>query len=192
MSDDRAQIDAARAATGFSGPIPHAGEALRRVTRNGDFSGIRARMLAGVTLTPEELAALDALDRGDRLRAGPRDPATGAAETVVCWRWLHERGGWTAANARSVLAEMMGVTPDVIKARLNRAQGMAQNIAALTFDLHAQRDVTPALLRDRTPAGHCSTCSKVHCRCDPAPRPDFADTSEGATVAVLLSFWQLP
>lgn len=188
--DERAQIGAARARTGFAGPIPGASEALRRVQRHGDFSGIRTRLQLGIPLTPNELAALEALDRGDKLKRGPKDPASGAAETLVCWRWLVERAEWTPANARSVLAEMMGTTPGAIKDRLTRAKGLAKNIADLSFDVHAERDMPPALLRHRAAKGHCLTCGKVRCRCDPAPRPAFEDTPEGATVAALLSFWQ--
>lgn len=189
--DERAQIEAARARTGFAGPIPGAGEALRRVDRNGDFSGITLRLQLGIPLSPGERAALEGLDRGDRLRPGPKDPATGAAETLVSLRWLVERAGWTPAQARSLLAEMMGTTPGAIKERVTRAKGLAANIADLAFDVHAQRDMPPALLRHRTPKGRCLTCGKVQCRCDPAQRPAFEDTPEGATVAVLLSFWQM-
>ncbi|MFN3313297.1 MAG: hypothetical protein ACK46Q_07505 [Hyphomonas sp.] len=188
--DERAQIDAARARTGFTGPIPHAGEALRMVQRHRDFSGIRTRLQLGIHLTPGELAALEALDRGDKLRTGPRDPATGAAETLVCWRWLVQRDGCTPANAPSLLAEMTGTTPGAIKERLARAKELSRNIADRAFDVHAERDMPPALLRHRTPAGHCASCRKVQCRCDPSPRPAFEDTPEGAQVAALLGFWQ--
>lgn len=187
--DERAQADAARARTGYAGPIPHAGHALHMSQRHGDFSGIVLRLQLGIPLTSEELAALDALERGEKpTKRGPKDPATGAAETLVCWRWLTERAGWTPANARSLLAEMTDTTPGAIKERLARAKGLARNIADLTYDLHTQRDMPPALLRHRTPAGHCQVCRKVQCRCDPAPRPAFEDTPEGATVAALLSF----
>ena len=190
--DERALIGAARVRTGFVGPIPHAGTALHMARRHGDFSGIRTRLQLGIPLTPEELAALDALERGDKLPRGPKDPATGAAETVVCWRWLVERAGWTPANARSLLAEITGATPGAAKDRLARAKGLAKNIADMSFDLHVQRGVVPALLRHRTPAGHCQTCRKVQCRCSASPRPAFEDTPEGATVAALLSFYRMP
>lgn len=190
MDDERAQIDAARARTGFKGPIPGAGEALRMMQRHGDFSGIVLRGRLGLALTAEELDAIERLQQGDKLRTGPRDPATDAAESVACWRWLVERAGWTPANARSLLAEMTGTTPEAIRARVTRSKGLARNIADLCFQVHAQRDLPPALLRHRTPAGHCATCRRVQCRCDPAPRPAFADTPEGAQVMALLSFWR--
>lgn len=190
--DERDAIDAARARTGFAGAIPDAGEALRMVQRHNDFSGIRTRLQLGIPLTADELAALDALECGDRLRTGPKDPATTAVETVVCWRWLVERAGWSGRNAHSLLAEMMGVEPGAIRERITRAKGLARNIADLAFDVHAQRDMPPALLRHRAEDGRCLTCRRIRCRCDPAPRPVLEDTSEGATVPALLSFWQMP
>lgn len=189
--DERAQIEAARARTGFAGPIPHASEALRKVQRHGDFSGVVLRLQLGIPLTPEELDVLAALERGDKLRTGPKDPATDVAETLVCWRWLVERDGWSGSNAHSLLGEMIDTTPGAIRERLARAKGLGRNIADLTFDIHTQRDVVPALLRHRAATGHCRTCRKVRCRCDPAPRPAFEDTPEGMQVAVLLSFWQM-
>ncbi|MCJ1900457.1 hypothetical protein MR829_08710 [Paracoccus versutus] len=188
--DERDAIDAARARTGYKGPIPGAGEALHHAQRHGDFSGIVLRRELGIPLSSEEQAALEALDRGDKLRTGRKDPAT-AFESVVCWRWLVERAGWSGPDAHSLLGEMMGVTPAAIRERIKRAKGLGRNIADLTFDVHAQRDITPALLRHRTAKGHCLKCRKVRCRCDPAPRPAFEDTPEGAQVAVLLSFWRL-
>lgn len=188
---ERLEAMQAQARTGYKGPIPGAGEALRMVQRLGDFSGIVLRRELGIPITPEERAALEALDRGDKLRTGRKDPAT-AFETLVCWRWLVERDGWTGPNAHSVLGEMTGVTPAAIRERVKRVKGLGRNIADLTFGVHAQRDITPALLRHRTAKGHCLTCRKVRCLCDPAPRPAFEDTPEGAQVAVLLSFWQMP
>lgn len=188
MDGERAEIDAVRAATGFTGPIPSAGEAQRLADRNGDFSAIRLRLDLGIRLSSGELAAIDRLERGAQLRSGPKNPAT-AFETVVCWRWLVERAGCSVSDAYSLLAEMEGVTPDAIKGRVKRAKGIGANIAAISYDLHVQRDAVPALLQSRTGTGHCSTCGKVRCRCQPAPRPAFGDTSEGAIVAALLGFW---
>ncbi|WGR67585.1 hypothetical protein E3U24_20490 (plasmid) [Paracoccus pantotrophus] len=162
------------------------------VQRHGDFSGIVLRRELGIPLTDGELDAIDRLERGVKLRTGPADPDVRSAETLVCWRWLVEQAGRPHANAHSLLGEMMGVTPAAIRERIKRAKGLGRNIADLAFDVHMQRDVTPALLRHRTAKGHCLTCRKVRCLCDPAPRPAFADTPEGAQVAVLLSFWQMP
>ena len=122
---------------------------------------LRGRM--GIPLTPGELDAIERLERGAALRTGPKDPATDAAETVVCWRWLVERSGWAPANARSLLAEMMGLSSGAIRARVERSKALARNIADLAFQVHAQRNVTPALLRHRTPAGHCATCRRFRC-----------------------------
>jgi hypothetical protein len=170
------------------GYVPGAGEAMRQVERHGDFSGIRARVEAGHTLTAEELAALDGLERGLRAKTGPKDPGTDF-ETLVCWRWQVERDGRTGPDARSLLAEIMGVKADTTRARLARATGLGKNIADLCFDLHVQREVIPALLRHRDAKGHCLTCRKVRCRCDNPPRPVFRDTPEGAQVRALLAFW---
>lgn len=188
---ERLEAMQAQARTGFAGPIPGAGEALRMVQRHGDFSGIVLRRELGIPLTDGELDAIDRLERGVKLRTGPADPDVRSAETLVCWRWLVEQAGRPHANARSLLAEMMGMKPTAIKGRLERAKGLGRNIADLCLDVHMQRGVTPALLRHRTPAGHCASCRKVRCRCDPAPRPTFEDTPEGAQVAALLSFERL-
>ncbi|ATQ55952.1 hypothetical protein [Paracoccus yeei] len=187
--DERAQVDAARARTGWKGPIPDAGTALHMVQRHGDFSGIRTRLKLGIPLTKGEEDALELLDRGAPAKRGPKDPST-AFETVISWRWLVERAGWSGPDARSLLAEMMGTTPGAIKERLAGAKGTGQNIADHGLNVHVERDVPPALLRHRTAKGHCLTCHKVQCRCDPAPRPAFEHTDEGAIVAALLSFWR--
>lgn len=170
--------------------------AAQRAHRSGDYSAILARVRAGHRLIPAEKELLERFERGAKIKPGPKDPRT-AYEAVVCWRWLVEQAGWSGPDACSLLGEMMGVTPDVIKSRISRAKGLGKNIADLCFDLHAQRGVTPALLRHRDAKGHCLGCVdragraiRVQCRCDPAPRPELAETPEGATVAVLLSFWR--
>ncbi|QEU07962.1 hypothetical protein [Paracoccus yeei] len=195
--DERAQVDAARARTGYKGPIPGASEALRMAQRHGDFSGVRLRLQLGIPLSPDEQDALELLDRGAPAKRGPKDPSTAAAETVVCWRWLVERDGMSGPDARKLLAAIMGTTETTIKARLARADGLAGNIADRCFDVHAQRGVVPALLRDRDAKGHCLHCvdrigraTHVECKCNPPSRPAFEETDEGAVVAVLLSFWQ--
>lgn len=195
--DERAQVDAARARTGWKGPIPDAGTALHMVQRHGDFSGIRTRLKLGIPLTKGEEAALKLLDRGAPAKRGPKDPATAAAETVVCWRWLVERDGMSGPNARKRLAAIMGTTETTIKARLAGTKGLGKNIADHCFDVHAQRGVVPALLRDRDAQGHCLHCvdrigraTHVQCKCNPPSRPAFEDTDEGTVVAALLSFWR--
>ncbi|WP_423212332.1 hypothetical protein [Paracoccus yeei] len=189
MANERAQVEAARARTGYMGSIPHAGEALRMAQRHGDFSGIRLRLQLGIPLSPEELDALELLDRGAPAKRGPKDPST-AFETVISWRWLVERAGWSGPDAYSLLAEMMDKTPGAIKARVTSAQGLGKNIADHCFDVHADQDVSPALLRHRSVGGRCLTCRKVRCKCDPPPRPAFEETSEGAVITALLSFWR--
>ncbi|WP_423208615.1 hypothetical protein [Paracoccus yeei] len=195
--DERAQVDAARARTGWKGPIPDAGTALHMVQRHGDFSGIRTRLKLGIPLTKGEEAALKLLDRGAPAKRGPKDPSTAAAETVVCWRWLVERDGMSGPNARKRLAAIMGTTETTIKARLAGTKGLGKNIADHCFDVHAQRGVVPALLRDRDAQGHCLHCvdrigraTHVQCKCNPPSRPAFEDTDEGTVVAALLSFWR--
>lgn len=161
--------------------------------RHGDFSHIVLRGRLGIPLTDGEQAAIRRLEQGDKLRTGPKDPATAAAESVVCWRWLVERSGWTPANAQSLLSKIMGTSAEAIRARITRSRGLARNFADLCFQVHVQRDVVPTLLRHRTPAGrHCVSCHKTRCKCSAAPRPAFAETPEAAQLAALLSFWRRP
>ncbi|AMY69054.1 hypothetical protein AKL17_1803 [Frigidibacter mobilis] len=158
------------------------------VQRHGDFSGIRTRLQLGIALMTEELAALDRLDKGDKAKTGRKDPDA-AFETIACLRWLIEVDGMSAATARSIVAEMMDTTPGAIKARVARAKGLGENIASLAFNVHMQRGMPPALLRGRTPTGHCTACKRVRCKCSHSPRPPFLETPEGATVTALLSLW---
>lgn len=164
--------------------------AARHARRTGDVSGILARFRDGCALTPDELALLGSYERGVKAKTGRKDPDA-ACETIVCCRWLIEVDGMTAANARSLLAEMLGATPDAVKGRIRRAKGLGANFATLCYEAHMQQGVTPALLRSRDGSGKCLGCRRVQCRCNPTPRPAFEDTHEGKLPAVLLSFWQL-
>ena len=186
--DERSEIAVVRAKTGYTGPILGAGAALHDAERHGDMSGIVLRRDLGLRLTPEELDAIERLERGAPMKRGPRDPATNAAEAVVCCRWLVERCEESPTNARSLLAEMMGTTPQAILSRIKRSEGLARNIADLAYDRHVQTGAVPALLLHRTPDGRCMSCRKTKCRCDLSPRTVFEETDGGRVVAMLLGF----
>lgn len=163
------------------------GALASRAAARGDYSAIEARARAGADLTPDELAALDRRDRGEKIKTGRKDPATDF-EAWANFVWLCDVHHLQKSAAYSLIAEMTGQQESAVKSKIERiakSNNVGKSIAEQVAKLTIERKSTPPLLMNRGDQWKCVECKKVECLCD---RPQWADTDAGAVARALVSF----